>query len=390
MKLPKGFLASGVRAGIRKKRPDLGLIVAEDGATAAAVFTKNKFQAAPVVLSKTALRASGGHVKAVVVNAGCANAVTGKEGLDAAKRVRTRAAELLHCSDNEIFLASTGVIGVVLPDKKVRDFLPDAVSRLSSTGVEALSHAILTTDVGPKVAQATFSVGGKRGRIVGVAKGAGMIHPNMATMLSFVMTDANVSPAALQRALKEAVDQSFNAISVDGDTSTNDTVLLLASGKLGNAANANLDDFQRALNTLCRELSWMIVRDGEGATRVMELEVTGAKTERDAKLAAHAIATSPLVKTALHGGDPNWGRILAAVGRSGARFSVKRVSLTAGPIALVRSGQPVAYKEADAAKVFARERVPILVDLGAGTARTVIMSSDLGHDYVSLNADYRS
>ncbi|HKO54887.1 MAG TPA: bifunctional glutamate N-acetyltransferase/amino-acid acetyltransferase ArgJ [Thermoanaerobaculia bacterium] len=390
MKLPRGFLASGVRAGIRKKRPDLGLIVAEDGAAAAAVFTKNRFQAAPVVLSKAALKKSGGRVKAVVVNAGCANAVTGREGLEAAKRVRARAAELVRCDEHEVFLASTGVIGVVLPDKKVRASLPDAITRLSTGGVDALSHAILTTDVGPKIAQATFTIGGKRGRLVGVAKGAGMIHPNMATMLAFLMTDANVAPAALQRALRQAVDQSFNAISVDGDTSTNDTVLVMASGKLGNDARADLADFHRALETLCRELAWMIVRDGEGATRVMELEVRGARSERDARLAAHAVATSPLVKTALHGGDPNWGRILAAVGRSGARFSIKRVSLSAGNVTLVRDGQPAAYKEKDAAKVFARERVPIVVDLGGGSGRAVVMSSDLGHDYVSLNADYRS
>ena len=390
MRLPKGFTASGVRAGIRKKRPDLGLIVADDGATAAAVFTQNKFQAAPVVLSKAALKSSGGRVKPVVVNAGCANAVTGKEGLDAAKRVRTRAAELLQCNQNEVFLASTGVIGVVLPDKKVRDFLPDAVSRLSIGGIDALSHAILTTDVGPKVAQATFTIGGKRGRVVGVAKGAGMIHPNMATMLAFVMTDANVDAPTSQSMLKTAADGSFNSISVDGHTSTNDTVLLLASGKLGNATKADLSDFQRALNALCRNLAWRIVRDGEGAIRVMELEVTGAKTERDAKLAAHAIATSPLVKTALHGGDPNWGRILAAVGRSGARFSLKKISLHAANIALVLNGAPTAYREKDAAKVFARERVPLRIDLGNGTASAVVLSCDLGHDYVSLNADYRS
>jgi glutamate N-acetyltransferase/amino-acid N-acetyltransferase len=390
MKLPKGFLASGVRAGIRKKRPDLGLIVAPDGATAAAVFTKNRFQAAPVVLSKSALKSSGGHVKAVVVNAGCANAVTGREGLDAAKRVRARAAQLLSCHENEIFLASTGVIGVVLPHKKVTDTLPDAVTRLSAGGIDALSHAILTTDVGPKVAQATFTLGGKRGRIVGVAKGAGMIHPNMATMLGFVMTDAALDPATLQRALKLAVDRSFNAISVDGDTSTNDTVLLLASGKLSNPSTSETNDFQRALDAVCRDLAWMIVRDGEGATRVMELEVRGAKSERDARLAAHAVATSPLVKTALHGGDPNWGRILAALGRSGAKFSVKRVSLAAGNVQLVSNGEPASYREKDAARVFAKERVPITLDLGGGNASAIVLSSDLGHDYVSLNADYRS
>jgi glutamate N-acetyltransferase/amino-acid N-acetyltransferase len=388
MKLPKGFHASGIRAGIRKKRPDLGLIVAEDGAQAAAVFTKNRFQAAPVVLSRAALKKSNGRVKAVVVNAGCANAVTGTPGMNAAKRVRTRTAELLRCSEDEIFLASTGVIGVVLPDKKVREALPDAIARLSPGGADAFSHAILTTDVGPKIALATFTIGGKRGRIVGIAKGAGMIHPNMATMLGFVLTDASLSPSILQRSLKTAVDQSFNAISVDGDTSTNDTVVLLASGKL--EATGDLTDFQRALDQVCRDLAWMIVRDGEGATRVMELEVRGARSDRDARVAAHAVATSPLVKTALHGGDPNWGRILAALGRSGARFSVRRVSLSAGPVTLVSNGEPVAYKEKDAAKVFARERVPIVLDLGGGTARTVVLSSDLGHDYVSLNADYRS
>ncbi|MDP9361383.1 MAG: bifunctional glutamate N-acetyltransferase/amino-acid acetyltransferase ArgJ [Acidobacteriota bacterium] len=390
MKLPKGFLASGVRAGIRKKRPDLGLIVAPDGATAAAVFTKNRFQAAPVTLSKNALKKTGGHLKAVVINAGCANAITGKPGHDAAKRVRSRAAELLECRDEEVFIASTGVIGVVLPDQKVRESLPDAITRLSAGGIDALSHAILTTDVGPKVTQATFTLGGKRGRIVGVAKGAGMIHPNMATMLGFVMTDAALDPATLRKALAKSVAQSFNAISVDGDTSTNDTVLLMASGKLGNAPRAGTSDFQRALDTVCRDLAWMIVRDGEGATRVMELEVRGAKTERDARLAAHAVATSPLVKTALHGGDPNWGRMLAALGRSGARFSVKRVSLYAGRVQLVANGAPATYREKDAARVFARERVPIVLDLGGGSARVVILASDLGHDYISINTDYRS
>lgn len=393
MKLPRGFVASGIRAGIRKKRPDLGLIVAADGATAAAVFTQNRFQAAPVVLSKDSLRRTKGHLRAVVVNAGCANAVTGKQGLDAARRVRERAAELLKCSQDEVFLASTGVIGVVLPDKKIREALPDALYRLSSGGIDALSHAILTTDVGPKVVQATFKAGARRGRIVGVAKGAGMIHPNMATMLAFVMTDAVASPDFLQQSLKEAVQGSFNSISVDGDTSTNDTVLVMASGKLGGEGledGADADAFREALNKVCRSLAWMIVRDGEGATRVMELEVRGARSNRDAELAAHAVATSPLVKTALSSGDPNWGRIIAAVGRSGARFSVKRVSLKAGPLLLVDRGEPVPYREKEAARIFSRERVPMLIELGSGPGSARILLCDLGHDYVSLNADYRS
>jgi glutamate N-acetyltransferase/amino-acid N-acetyltransferase len=396
VKLPKGFTASGIRAGIRKKRPDLALIVAEDGANAAAVFTRNRFLAAPVQLSQAALKKSGGRVRAAVINAGCANAVTGKPGMDAARRVRTRAAELLGCDPSEIFLASTGVIGMLLPDARIREALPDSVTRLSSSGVDALSHAILTTDVGPKVAQATFTLNGKRGRIVGVAKGAGMIHPNMATMLGFIMTDAAATPAFLRTALRAAVDESFNCISVDGDTSTNDTVLLMASGKLGNVpltgtlSAAGAPDFIRALTQVCKQLAWMIVRDGEGATRVMELEVRGARSARDARLAAHAIGTSPLVKTALHGGDPNWGRILAALGRSGVRFAPRRIGLSAGPVILVRNGEPADYAEKDAARVFSRERVPVTVDLGAGSATAMLLVSDLGHDYVSLNTDYRS
>ncbi|MCM2317431.1 MAG: bifunctional glutamate N-acetyltransferase/amino-acid acetyltransferase ArgJ [Thermoanaerobaculia bacterium] len=393
MRLPRGFTASGIRSGIRKKRPDLALIVAEKGANAAAIFTTNRIVAAPVTISKASLRASGGRVKAVVVNAGCANAVTGKEGHDAAKRVQFRAAELLGCSKDEVQLASTGVIGVLLPDAKVRAFLPDAVARLSSGGIDAASHAILTTDVGPKVAQASFAWNGGRARVVGIAKGAGMIHPNMATMLSFIMTDAPATPAFLKSALVEAASTSFNAISVDGDTSTNDTVLLMASGAAGGPTmkgGAESAAFVKALQQVCRELAWMIVRDGEGATRVMEIEIDGAKSDREAKLAAHAIVTSPLVKTALHGGDPNWGRILAAVGRSGARFNPKQVALRLGPITLVKDGQPCAYKEKDAAKVVSRERVPVLVTLGNGPGKAVLMSCDLGHDYVSLNADYRS
>ena len=242
MKLPKGFLGSAVRAGLRKKPGlDVALLVAPDGANAAAVFTKNRFQAAPVTLSRAALKKSGGRVKAVVVNAGCANAVTGAAGAAAARRVQERAAELAGCPREEVFVASTGVIGVVLPDEKVRAFLPDAFARLSAGGLEAVSRAILTTDAAPKVARATFRHGDGTCQVVGVAKGAGMIHPNMATMLAFVTTDAPATPALLAAALKEAVDGSFNAISVDGDTSTNDTVLLLASGAAGGPELKSMD-----------------------------------------------------------------------------------------------------------------------------------------------------
>lgn len=393
MKLPKGFLASGVRAGIRKKRPDLALIVAPDGAAAAGVFTQNRFRAAPVEISRAALRRSGGRARVVVVNAGCANAVTGKDGQDAAKRVQKRTAEIAGCSADEVLLCSTGVIGTQLPDARIRTALPDAWHRLSNGGIEAASHAILTTDVGPKTAQASFRWNGGRARVVGLSKGAGMIHPNMATMLGFLMTDIAADASDLQKVLRSVADETFNSISVDGDTSTNDTVLLLASGKAsGPAFGRSADDaaFRAALLQVCRELAWMIVRDGEGAIRVMDLKVTGARSMRDARLAAHAVATSPLVKTALHGGDPNWGRVLAAIGRSGARFSPRSVTLRIGTTLLIERGQPVSYREADVAKIMSRERVPIELTLGSGSGSASVLSSDLGHDYVSLNADYRS
>lgn len=394
MNLPKGFLGSAVAAGLRKKPGlDVALLVAPGGANAAAVFTRNRFQAAPVTLSRAALKKSRGRVKAVVVNAGCANAVTGAAGLAAARRVQERAADLAGCPREEVFVASTGVIGVVLPDAKVTTFLPDAFARLSPGGVEAVSRAILTTDAAPKVARATFRHGGKTCRVLGVAKGAGMIHPNMATMLAFVTTDVPASPALLAAALKEAVGGSFNAISVDGDTSTNDTVLLLASGAAGGPQLRSLEGasaFRAALARVCGELAWRIVRDGEGARRVMEVAVEGAATERDARAAAHAVATSQLVKTALYGGDANWGRILAAIGRSGARVSTRKVSLKVGPLTLVADGAPAAYREAAATKAFTRERVPIVVDLGVGKARARLLAADLGHEYVSENADYRS
>lgn len=394
MKLPGGFLASGVTAGVRKKpQPDVALFVAENGANGAALFTTNRFQAAPVVLGKADLKATGGRVRAVVVNAGCANAVTGRAGMDAARRVRDAAAALLGAPKREVLVSSTGVIGVVLPDEKVRAALPEAKARLSASGVEAASRAILTTDVGPKVARAVFTWKGRRGSVVGIAKGAGMIHPDMATMLAFVLTDAAATPASLKAVLKHAADRSFHAISVDGDTSTNDTVLLLASGAMGGAEMTSARDaapLRAAVTAVCRRLAWLMVRDGEGATRVLDISITGARSAEDAKAAAHAVATSPLVKTALNGGDPNWGRILAAVGRSGARFDASKVSLRLGRLVLVDRGLPVSYREADAARIFARERVPVVVDLGAGKATAFKLASDLGHAYVSCNADYRS
>ncbi len=393
MKLPSGFLASGVRVGLKTKGPDLALIVAPNGADAAAVFTRNAFCAAPVVLSRAALKKSKGRIRAVVVNAGCANAVTGAPGDRAAKSVQAHAAKLAGCAAREVFVASTGVIGKLLPDARINEALPGAWARLSVGGLESASAAILTTDAGPKIAEARYTIAGEKARLVGFAKGAGMIHPNMATMLGFLMTDAAIAPPILKKCLKHAADESWNIISVDGDTSTNDCVLLMASGVLGNrrvVREADAADFGRALTELCQKLAWMIVRDGEGASRVMDIEVTGARNDVDARAAAHAIATSPLVKTAVNGGDPNWGRILAAVGRSGARVKPERTNLYVGTLALVKNGLPTAYDEARAGKLFSQERVRLRVDLGQGTGRARRWASDLGHAYVSCNADYRT
>jgi glutamate N-acetyltransferase/amino-acid N-acetyltransferase len=300
---------------------------------------------------------------------------------------------MLECDQNEVFLASTGTIGLPLQEALISGALPEAVKGLSPDGVDAASRAILTTDIGPKVALKTFKWHGRTGMVTGVAKGAGMIHPDMATMLVFIMTDAPAGPEFLKSALKAAVDKSFHSISVDGDTSTNDTVLLMASGRLAGPEMKSVSEasgFMKALTDVCRSLAWMVVRDGEGAERVMEISVKGARSDREASRAAHAVATSPLVKTALHGGDPNWGRILAAVGRSGARFSAGRVSLKVGDLVLVENGEPAIYREEKAARIFSRERVPVSIDLGAGSCKAFLMTCDLGHDYVTLNADYRT
>lgn len=393
MRLPKGFFASGVKAGIKKERPDLALIHAPDGANAAAIFTTNRFKAAPVILAQEGLGKSRGKVRAALINVGSANAMTGKKGLDAARRIRSKLACILQCKTQEVFLASTGTIGLPLPEALISKALPAAISGLTVSGIDSASRAILTTDSGPKVASAQFSWDGKKGTITGIAKGAGMIHPNMATMLVFIMTDAAATPGFLKTAIKRASDESFHAISVDGDTSTNDTVLVMASGKLGGRTMTDIDEapeFGSALLRVCKSLAYMIVRDGEGALRVMEIQVRGAASVKEARLAANTVATSPLVKTALFGGDPNWGRILAAVGRSGARFAANRTSLRVGDMLLVDRGEPVVYSEKRAAKIFSKERVPVVVDLGSGNGSAFAMTCDLGHNYVSLNADYRT
>jgi glutamate N-acetyltransferase / amino-acid N-acetyltransferase len=388
----RGFRFAGISAGIKKSgAKDLALLVADRPVPTAGVFTRNLVRAAPVLISEK--RLAGGKARALLANSGNANACTGKEGHAAAIASSRAVARALGVDDESVLPSSTGVIGVVLPGGKLIHAAPALVADLAEDGAARFAEAIMTTDRFPKTAAQSFRGTRGEGTLLGIAKGAGMIHPNMATMLAFLMTDAPASPGFLKKALAHAAATSFNAISVDGDTSTNDTVLLMASGAVGGPEMADLGEakgFLQALDKVCRELAWKIVRDGEGAIRVMEIEVTGARSERDAKLAAHAIGTSPLVKTALHGGDPNWGRILAALGRSGARFVPDNVSLDLGSLRVVDKGQPAAHREKDAARVFGKERVPLFVSLGKGPGRAVLLSCDFGHDYVALNADYRS
>jgi glutamate N-acetyltransferase/amino-acid N-acetyltransferase len=350
--LPKGFRFAATACGLKKTGAlDLALISSDVPASAAAVFTQNLVVAAPVVLSKKNLQISNGRMRAVVVNAGNANCATGTLGDSVAGRTNDEAARHMLLSPEELFVCSTGVIGVQLPVEKILRALPSLSRnrRASARSFAELSLAICTTDTRPKTASASFKMSGKRVHVLGCAKGAGMIHPNMATTLAFVMTDAAIPPALLQRTLREVASRTFNAISVDGDTSTNDTLLVLANGAAGASSIASGSkahrQFSAALETVCGSLAQQIVADGEGAQRVIEIEVRGAKTESAARKIAETIATSPLVKTAFAGGDPNWGRIFAAAGRSGVRFDPSMVEITMAGIKVLRKGQPLDFNE---------------------------------------------
>jgi glutamate N-acetyltransferase/amino-acid N-acetyltransferase len=389
-----GFRLSGLRAGIKKREGlDLGLVVADAPVPAAGVFTLNAVRAAPVLLAEE--RVAAGRVQAVLANSGCANAATGKEGLKAAREACAAVARELRIPEASVVPASTGVIGQLLPADKVAAAAPQLVASLEPGGADAFSRAILTTDAGPKVAQARVRVAGGTVTVLGVAKGAGMIHPNMATTLGFVLTDARLPAPLLRRLLKGAADATFNAISVDGDTSTNDTLLLLASGRTGaaplRASDRDTGKLAAALEEVLGQLARKVVADGEGAEHLVTVEVLGAASEKDARAAARTIVTSPLVKTALHGKDPNWGRILAAAGRSGARFDPDRVEIRVGGIPIVRRGIAVGPEaEKQAHQVMSGPEYTIEVRLGAGTSRARYLTCDLSAEYVRINADYRS
>ena len=395
---PIGFMAGVAAAHIKyAERLDLALLVSASDCTAAAVFTQNQVQAAPVIVDRETLQVNNSHIKAVAANAGNANACTGQPGLENARQTQRLAAKALGCQPQEVLLLSTGVIGVQLPMQKMAGGVKTAVSNLTTENGGLAAQAIMTTDKHPKQLALAVDLPGGRVTIGGMAKGAGMIHPNMATMLAVLTTDAAITPDVLEGLLDTAVNRSFNRISIDGDTSTNDTVLLLANGASGVtiADETSTKIFSRALNEICTTLAQMIVRDGEGASKFVEINVRGAAGDAAAHQIANTMAISPLVKTAFAGSDANWGRLLMAAGRAGVPFDQNQVDLWIGvanaeELQLVAHGTPTGYAEADAAAVFAEPTFKILLAVGPGPGAATVWTSDLTHEYVSINADYRS
>ena len=388
----QGFSAAGISAGIKANgNPDLAVLVSAAPAQAAAVFTTNKATAAPVVVSREHLSRSGGVARAIVVNSGCANACTGAEGLAAAHEMTAQTASLAGCPVEQVLVASTGVIGVALPMDKIRAGLPVAFRSMGADHGSEAARAIMTTDPFPKEAAGRFAIGGRNAAIGGMAKGSGMIEPMMATMLGFLTTDAAVPRPLLERALRAAVHDTFNAITVDGECSTNDCVMLLANGASGLTVDeSSYGAFATALTAVCRELALGIVRGGEGATKLVTVTVTGAASSGEARKAAKAIANSPLVKTAIHGGDPNWGRLIAVAGRAGVEFALDRAAVAIGSIVLFDKGRPHDERAADAAAYLEGTDLTVAVDLGAGTASSTVWTCDLSAEYVRINAEYRT
>ena len=395
---PRGFKAAGVACGIKRQRPgadaplDLAFLVADAPIPAAAVFTTNKAIAAPVVVSREHLARTGGRVKAIVTNSGCANAATGEAGLRVAREMAEIAGDAVSCPPEQVLVASTGVIGVQLDVEKIRHGVALATGKLSESGGEAAARAIMTTDPFPKSSAAIVELPEGILAVGGMTKGSGMIEPRMATMLGYLTTDAKVEPAVLAGALRRVVDLTFNAITVDGECSTNDCVFMLASGESG--IEITRDDDPRLIEPMllvAGHLAREIVRGGEGATKLVAVHVTGAATPDDAWLAARTIANSPLVKTAIHGGDPNWGRLIAAAGRSGADFNLDGASVSIGDVALFVRGTPHDDRASEAATVLQNADMTITVDLGVGGSHdATVWTCDFSAEYVKINAEYRT
>ncbi|MEW6660937.1 MAG: bifunctional ornithine acetyltransferase/N-acetylglutamate synthase [Bacillota bacterium] len=396
---PQGFLAAGVEAAVKKPgKRDVAVIFSTRPAVGAAVYTVNKVQAAPIGVTKANLPQGFGPLRAVVVNSGNANACTGQQGYEDARRMADLTAELLGIKETEVAVASTGVIGVVLPFARVEAGIRQAVQELAADGGEQVARAIMTTDTYKKELAVSIELGGQQVTIGAAAKGSGMIHPNMATMLGFITTDAAITGQSLHQALVEVTEKTFNMLTVDGDTSTNDMVVIMANGAANNPViekeGPDYDLFKSALYHVCAGLTRMIAQDGEGATKLVEVRVRGARTEADAKLAAKAVACSNLVKTALFGCDANWGRILAAVGYSGADFDPLTVDISisslAGTEQMAKNGAGIPFDEVKARKILEQREVIITVDLHQGQGEATVWSCDFSYDYVKINADYRT
>ncbi len=388
--LAAGFQSAATACGLKKSGAlDLLMVWSEHTVTAAGVFTINRVQAAPVLLDRESLGTAAGRMRGVIANAGCANAVTGERGMADARRMQALGAEAIGAKPDEMLVLSTGVIGVFLDMDKLSHGVKALGSSLARRNAGDAARAIITTDTRAKVASTTLTGGA---RVAGFAKGAGMIHPNMATMLSVITTDAAVAPERLERALRAAVARSFNRISVDGDMSTNDTVLVLASGASGlEVDDANEAAFTVALAEVCESLARQIARDGEGATRLVELRITGGGTEAQAHRVGDSIACSPLVKTAIHGNDPNWGRVLAAAGYSGEPIEPERVRLWFGEgdaLQLLERGLPLPFDKPAASKLLQQDPAVIHLDLGLGEASAIVWTCDFSAEYVRINADY--
>ena len=394
--IPAGFQFAAGKAGLKASgRTDFALIVADEPASAAALFTANRVTAAPLVVDKAHLAATGGRVRVVAINAGNANCAAGQAGLDAAYATCAAAAVEFGCRPEEVFPSSTGIIGVPLPVEKLVEALPRVKADLGaeSDHFQQVAQAILTTDLVEKTAFLRLEIGGKEVRIAAVGKGSGMIHPRLvaphATMLVYILTDAEVEPAVLQGMLNAAVEVSFNRISVDGDSSTNDTVLLLASGANGVKIPAGYAPFEGALTSVAKSLAKQIVADGEGVQHVVELRINGAASDAEAVVVAKAIAHSPLVKTAWAGSDPNWGRLMAAIGNSGAQIDPERIDIWFGELRICRDGGRAAEMDVAAAHDYLRQpEFSISIELHQGEGSCVFWTTDLTAEYVRINADY--
>lgn len=389
---PKDFYAVGVRCGIYNKptKLDLALFYSKRVCNSGVVFTTNRVQAAPIKISQKHLKS--GKVQVIVANSGCANAGTGMQGLKDAENICEMVAKQFSLHKENVLIASTGVIGSYLPISKMEKGIQEAASLINSLKNSPLSaaQAIMTTDTVPKIAGSQFNLDGKKVTLWGCAKGAGMIHPNMATMLGFILTDAEISSKDINPMLKRVADKSFNSISVDGDTSTNDSLFLLANGASVKVNSKNLGLFESELEKVCRSLALQLVSDGEGATKVMEIRVEGSRSDKDAKKIAETVATSPLVKTALFGRDANWGRILAAVGRSGIKVDPDKINISFDGLCVARQGQGVSFSEKKALKILDKKFVPLTITLGLGKGNWSYFTCDFSFDYVKINADYRS